>query len=582
MGLNSDRKRSQRIVAKLFPIDPSVPPAPELDPGTSKQVAEDDPFTAMIREGLLIEPPFDQFALATMPENSTELEPCIDTMAQNIDGFGHRLVNRINLHLPEVGQDLIAKVKAEKIRLTNFFLYGGGPSDSFRTLRVKTRHDLEATGNAYWEVVRNGKGEIVYFSHMKSYQVRITPTESDPYRVNVPQYVIQPDGSLTIVAKPCMIRFRKFVQRNLAIRSGAVSGGYKKRWFKEFGDPRVYDNETGQEVPAGQIVTCSPAKQANEVIHWKLYSSRSPYGMPRYVGCLVDMFGDRKASEVNYVTFNNNNVPSLLVMVSNGSLTPDSIDRIKEMFERLQGDDNRSKVLVIEAEPLGMEGEEMGTAKIQAQPLSAAQQSDALFQKYSEANQVKVRVAFRIPPIFLGRSSDYSRNVADTARRLADEQVFAPARDEFDDFINRILFPHLQALYHQFKSNSPNTTDNAELVSILSGSERTGGMTPRIARQVLEQILGDELPPFKEGFDPDIPFSLTMAEAVKNLGDTTQPGQTVTALKAAGMILGGDSAAAQIVKGLQALRLQLEEDWNREVDGEHTEGADNDAGHAHN
>ena len=85
--------------------------------------------------------------------------------------------------------------------------------------------------------------------------------------------------------------------------------------------------------------------------------------------------------------------------------------------------------------------------------------------------------------------------------------------------------------FHKYKSNSPNTTDNDQLVKILIGAEKTGGMTPRIARAVLEDILGIDLPPFDEGFPADTPFSQTMAEAVKNQADPTEVGQQVTALK---------------------------------------------------
>jgi hypothetical protein len=68
-------------------------------------------------------------------------------------------------------------------------------------------------------------------------------------------------------------------------------------------------------------------------------------------------------------------------------------------------------------------------------------------------------------------------------------------------------------------------------VRILGGAEKTGGMTPRIARNMLEEILGMDLPEFPANFPADVPFSLTMAEAVKNTADVTEPGQSVTALK---------------------------------------------------
>jgi len=260
-----------------------------------------------------------------------------------------------------------------------------------------------------------------------------------------------------------------------------------------------------------------------------------------------------------------------MITVSNGMLTDATIERIKEFVESLQGDDNRSKILIIEAEQIGEEEGESpeGQVKIGVEKMTSEQQKDAMFTEYAKANQEKVRVSFRMPHLLIGRSETYNRATAEVSRRIADEQIFAPERAEFDSYINRILFPAMNVAYHEFKSNSPNTTDNTELVRILSGAEKTGGMTPRIARHnVLEDVLGVELPPFPPDFNPDIPFSLTMAEAVKNMADASEPGQTVTALKTIKAIMGEGAGGEDIIDALMVLRKQLEEEWTKEVEGE--------------
>lgn len=325
--------------------------------------------------------------------------------------------------------------------------------------------------------------------------------------------------------------------------------GYKMRWFKEFGDPRIVNNENGQVVsdvdrnPLPGLTIPPKESQANEVMHLDIYSARSPYGLPRYIGNLLSIFGDRASEEINFITFRNNNVPSMIVAVSNGQLTEGSIERIVSFAEsQIQGSDNYSKFLILEAEGL-MEGEDGGQIKLDVKPLTAQQHKDALFQEYSKNNQDKIRRCFRLPPILVGRSDDYTRATAESSRQLADEQIFAPERDEFDAMMNRILFPDMGIIYHSFKSNSPNTTDNQQLVKILGGAEKTGGMTPRIARSMLENILGVELPDFPSDFDADNPFSLTMAEAVKNKAEVSEPGQQVTALKALTDDVFGDEPA---------------------------------------
>lgn len=547
----------------------------DTEVGGSKQVETE--FAKLISTGQAIDPPFDMFVLSTMSEYNSEMGPCIEAMKTNIDGFGHRLVYRGDPKELETNKELSKKVLAERVRLENFFLYAG-LEDSFTKIRKRMRSDLEKTGNAYWEVVRGMKGEIQYFVPIKSYQVRLTKRDKDPTEVSFPIVKIGDDGK-SVINDSFKVNtyFRRFVQI-----TSTTSVGAKKSWFKQFGDPRTMDCKTGSYVTKNELEnfedTGKPMpenRKANEVIHWKMNDDRSPYGLPRWIGIFLDILGDRKASEINYITFCNNNIPSLIVAVSNGQLTQDTVDRIKEFFEKVQGDDNRSKALVLEAESSDEDdGEDNGAIKIEVKTLTEAQHEDAMFQNYSRENREKVRVIWRLPPIFTGRAQDYTRTTAETSRALADEQIFAPERDDFDDWANRILFPRMGVLYHRFQSNSPNTTDNSELTKILSGAEKTGGITPRIARKVLEDILSVELPPFPEDFNPDIPFSLTMAEAVKNMGNPVEPGQSVTALKGLEDVVKLTGTTHPLIGALMILRKTLEDKWLQEVsesEEEHSE-----------
>lgn len=511
----------------------------EDEPGQSKQLAE-DPFEALLRSGRLIAPPFDMLTLAMLPEHNTELNQCIEAMEVNIEGFGYRFVPRLAVTTEDGAKPdeaLKLKVRTEKVRLDNFFQYAS-MRESFTETRKRKRRDLETTGNGYLEVIRSESGKIQGLKHIPSYQMRLGRLETKAIKVEIPILEMQVDGSVKVVGMKAWERFRLFAQsRSIQTYNRAtVLGDDKIRWFKEFGDPRHYNCITGAVETEAKPVPLE--LRANEVLHTKLYSPRSPYGLPRFIGNLLSIFGDRAAEEINYTTFKNNNIPSMMLLVSNGQLTQGTIDRLNSFIEsQIQGSDNYSKIVIIEAEG-EEEGEDSSPVKIDVKPMTATQQTDAMFQEYSDNNQDKVRRAFRLPPIFVGRSDDYTRTTAETSRKVADEQIFAPERDEFDSTMNRRLFPAMDVVYHRFKSNSANTTDNQELVRILANAEKTGGMTPRIARIMLEDILGRELPPFPAEFEEkaDMPFSLLMAEAVKNQGDPAEPGQQVTALKSLDMI----------------------------------------------
>jgi PBSX family phage portal protein len=515
---------------------------PNIKPGQTEALPE-EPFSALGHKGRVILPPFDLLTLAMLPENSSELNQCIEAMETNIEATGYRFVSRLRLDEvtrteDDAGQDtkdltpeqrkLLDRSHAEKVALTNFFTYC--TDESFISFRRRLRRDLETTGNAYFEVIRNSANEIQGFTHIPSYQMRLGKVEDDA--IEVPRKIaeLQPDGSVQIKTQRVMRRFRTFVQSR-SIHQGRTTSsisGHKVVWFKEFGDPRFWSKRDGELKDKLKV-----SDRASEIIHMKLYSPRSPYGMPRFIGNLLSIFGDRAAEEINWITFKNNNIPSMVVAVSNGQLTQGTIERIESFVEsQIQGSDNYSKFLIVEAEPMGEDtGEDGGQVKIDIKPLTKEQHADALFQNYSEKNHDKIRRSFRLPPIFVGQSSDYSRSTAESSRRLADEQLFSPERTEFDEIMNRFIFPEMGVIFHKFKSNTPNTTDNTQLVKILGGSEKTGGMTPRIARYMLEDILGIDLPDFAGGFPADIPFSLTMAEAVKNQAEPTEPGQQVTAIK---------------------------------------------------
>jgi capsid portal protein len=230
----------------------------------------------------------------------------------------------------------------------------------------------------------------------------------------------------------------------------------------------------------------------------------------------------------------------MMLMCSNGRFTKGTIDRITDYVTgQIQGSDNYSRWILVEAEGQ-FEGEDPGNMKISAQPLTNEQMRDQMFQMFGDNNRKKIRTAFRLAAIFLGDNEEITKANAEAGRKLTDEQVYGPERDAFDDDYNRlILVPELGAVYHRLKSRGPNVTDDEDLIRVLMAAEKTGGLTPRIAREITGAIMGKELPAIDpKKLDPDIPFSMQLAQAVKNQanagagGPPLDVGNQVTALKA--------------------------------------------------
>lgn len=545
---------------------------PGADPRPSKSI-QDDHLQSLIEQGRAISPPFDLLTLTMLPEHNSELGQSVASMVTNIESTGFRFPSILkDKEESEIDEPTKKMINAELVKLKNFFNWC--TEETFVEFREKQRTDIETTGNAYFEVLRDSKDNIQGFTHMPAYQMRIGRMEATHTQCSRKILELQEDGTIKTRTVKRLKRFRKYIQCRYvsSITAGNSVSSHRIRWFKEFGDPRTYNCEDGKMVPEAEVASFPEDKKATEIIHRSIYSARSAYGLPRFIGNLLSIFGDRAAEEINYVTLRNNNIPSMAVLVSNGQLTEGTIKRIESFVEsQIQGSDNYSKFLIVEAEGRGFEGEDGGQFKIDIKPLTDAQNRDSLFQNYSSNNQDKIRRAFRLPPIFVGRADDYTRTTAESSRRLADEQIFAPERDKFDEMVNRLLFPEMGIVFHTFKSNSPNTTDNDKLVKILATAEKTGGMTPAIAREMLEEILGRELGDFPLDFPKDRPFSLTMAEAVKNKADPAEPGQQVTALKALGVLdddedVDSDDAVLMAAEKLIKINKQLERLWRSKAE----------------
>ena len=566
---------------------------PVSSPGTSagqSNAREVDPFVRLEKSGKVLRSPFDPLLLAVIPENSTEVGPAVDAMAVNCEGFGWRLEPRIPLS-ESTPLEVLQTLAEERVVAENFFAGACQDENDFDDLRDKLRRDFETTGMFYTEFLEvPGTSELDGLHHLPAWtmrlgrldrerteyvarrvkkQVRIVeikpeapdlePSESDGELQAIRKRRFEEQINYEIVEETRWKRFRRYIQKHEG----------RTTWFKELGDPRLIDCRDGEVVDREKLAeehgdgakseprfalsgdaivvvegrTGFPVRlAANPVRHLDLYSTRSSYGLPRYVGNLFSIFGSRAADEINYVTFKNQNVPNLVISVANGQLTEESADRIEEFLESIQSDDNYSKILLLEAEPV-MEGmRDPGTVKIELKPLTKEQHSDALFVNYQQNNDERTRRSWRFPPIFVGKSEDFSGKTIDASRRLGDEQVFGPERHRFDRFWTRwILVEALGIVWSTFASNSPDVAENADLVKLMAQGEKTGGLTPRIARQIIGRVVNQNLGEVDpELLNPDQPFSLSLAQLMKSTSSTdAEGGGESTSQGRSGLQVGG-------------------------------------------
>ena len=457
-----------------------------------------DPFDGYYGDGI-IEPPYNLDWLVRLPEHSNMLGQCIEAMETNIDGFGFTLEPAFEFSEGDKAAE------AERKTLLHFFEFCNAELP-YSQLRRRVRRDLEVLGNGYWEVIRDGKGDIVWLEHIEGHTMRLTQLDREYTPVT---YMIRDDDSNELQEYPSRKRFRRYVQ----IRDG------KKVYFKEFGDPRLIDARSGQVDSTAEV-------PATEIIHFKLYCPYSPYGVPRWIGNWLAVEGSRQAEEVNYEYFENNTVPPMALLVSGTSLNDEVVSRIEDFInDEMKGRRSFNKMLIIEATPEN-DGPvvKAGVPTVRFQSLSDAQQKDSLFDNYDKTNREKIRSSFRLPPIFVGLTSDYTRATARESREVAEEQVFGPERADHDFVINRLLFPAMGVRYWKYKSLPPTVNDFEVMSGTLDTFSRCG-LTIRESREEISRLLNHPLSEVDENSGwLDMPLQVYLARLQSGGGAEIEKG----------------------------------------------------------
>lgn len=451
-----------------------------------------------------IEPPYEPEALCVMFDQSSSLRPNVDVLATNVDGFGYRLEPAIDLEAPDADDKIrdslliealfdgtVPDLSQEAVDTRRRMLEGLGRVERLRTqlfldncamgmslveLRARTRMDLEVTGNAYWEVLRNKAGEVTKFNLIPSISMRLMRADACFTEVEAWQRVSAADFRKVTEQR----RFRRYVQR---------LQGQEVAYFKEFGDPRTVSAATGTIYDDDATFRFKEPKslEATEVLHFKIHNPISVYGVPRWIGASLAVLGTRDSEEVNLTYFRNKAVPPLAVLVSGGVLASGAADRITSYIkDQIKGKENFHSILVLEAEPAtggAVTGAQGARVRIEIKNLMEAQQQDALFQNYEANNAEKVGAMYRIPRILRGSMTDFNRSTADAAIRYAEQQVFQPERQKVDHAMDAVLVDR-GVRFLRFVSNSPIEKDPPVLVEMSAKLVDAGVITPNEAREI--------------------------------------------------------------------------------------------------
>lgn len=463
----SERTRKPGSIAAHIVKAAPMPTAPVAKAEHATSMEREEQFNA----GEWIQRPLDYDGIDALVDHSTILPQCIQAYKNNIVGFGIYIDYQDEYKNKEETPEMVQEYNQAK-RILDLLAYDCSTQEMFGRI-VATR---ERYGIAYVEVIRTLDGQVAEIVNIQYPSTIEMTVEQDEY-IPVPFYY---NGEQLERKR----RFRKFRQ----------TVGARVVYFKEFGDPRLMDMRDGNYYDNLDL-----QYRANEILAFPI--GDRPYGTVRWVGQIAGIDGAFKAEQLNRNYFDNGRHTPMLIMVSGGTLTDESFNKLREYMNEIKGVNGQHAFMVLEAENVNTDAafEEETVPKIEIKDLSPMLQKDELFQGYLDNVRRKCQSAFRLPDLFVGYTTDFNRATAQTAMEITEKQVFIPERQELAWIINRKLLADYQFRFVEVNFRAPDVTNPDDQAKILNIAERAGGVTPNEAHKLAMSMTGDSA----EDFDGD-------------------------------------------------------------------------------
>lgn len=491
----------------------------------STQVAPQDAFNA----GDWIAPPNDMRGLRALVKHSTILPQCIRAYKSNIAGFGIGV--RYMEDVEETSEMAAEFTKAEEIiELLNT---EQDTKEVFEDI-IEAR---ETYGIAYLEVIRDVAGDVTQIEFIKDTPSVTKTKQLDPYVDTMYYHKGQ--------EIPRRKRFCKYKQEI----------GGKVVYFREFGDPRIMDMRDGKYLKDGETLDLD--YQANEIMDFPI--GTEPYGEVRWIGQTLGVDGSRRAETLNNNYFVNGRHTPLAIVITGGTLTDESYEKIQEYLDGIRGENGQHAFLLLETENMEerTDFEDQKKPDIQLKDLANILQKDELFQDYLDNNRRKVQSSFQLPDLYVGYTTDFNRATAQTAQEVTEQQVFQPERKSLAWAINNRLLNGYQFKYVECYFLAPDISNPDDLYKLLTVCNNAGGLTPNDARKIIFNAYGETSEDYP-GEWGNVPLAYANSQA--KAGGGMDIGQLTEALQKQIMKASGnhDDAVVAVMKEVKRLLLKMD------------------------
>jgi len=435
----------------------------------------------------VLRPPYLPKHLSSLCQHNNTLGQMITTMEVNIDGTGWVIEK------DDDTEDETEENDAEINRLTQWFAEPY-PRMSFTTIRRAIRRDMEKIGYAYAEVLRAVDGTLTFLKYLPADQMRLVKLDE---AVLVEETVKRDGEELKISMYK---RERRFAQVQ----------GKKIVYFAEYGASRDVDRNTGDWADKGSLPV---ADRATEVLFFKIHEDAlTAYGVPRWVNNIPSVIGSRKAEELNLDFFNSGGLPPALIFIQGGQLTTEVRKQVQQYMSGKGSGYNRGGI--VEVHSTGGTVDSPGNVRVTVERFGSERMQDSMFENYDARCEERVRGSFRLPPIFVGKSQDYSFATAYASYTVAEAQVFQPEREEFDEMINntimRELDPSGEYVYRSLPLSVKDVQTQLEALGMVADKLSDEGLIIAVNEAVglslkVDDSAAEEEEPDPNAFEPQMP-----------------------------------------------------------------------------
>lgn len=397
-------------------------------------------YSSADQQNVFIEPPFNPKFLYALPYKNNILSQCIEAMEVNIDGTGYTVVAN--------GEN--TKMSDEDRTILESFFDEPYPGKNMIAIRRELRRDMEHLGYGFLEVVRTLDKTLFGLRYLDARMLRLCKLDAP---VEVERTILRNGKEVKAKIKE---RHRRF----------GIRAQGQNIFYREFGSSRELNRDTGEwETDSSPV----PVElRATELLYFTVNKDvETPYGLPRWINQLPSVLGSRKAEEENLTFFDAGGIPPAIIFVQGGVLAPDVTHQLKQYLSG--ANKSKHRAVVVEATSSSGTLDSAGSVQVRVERFGSEKGGDAQWKEYDKSTEEHVRTGFRLPPMFLGKSQDYSFATAQISYLIAEAQVFAPERTEFDSKINDTLVKELGVKTALYKSNPIVIKDPAFQLSVIQG-----------------------------------------------------------------------------------------------------------------